>query len=173
MSMTYRVAMITAGLLALGTLSAPAETVLQKANRDGTFNIARADKEMNAAFAKAQQTLGQFLDAFEAQAPGTSSFLVKIPISDGDKREYFWVNGLTRTGNQFSGHINNRPEVVQNIQYGQFVTFPRSRIRDWMYVDHGKTLGNFTTCVLLSREDPAQAQELMDQMKLTCERHGS
>ena len=79
--MTYRVAMITAGLLALGTLSAPAETVLQKANRDGTFNIARADKEMNAAFAKAQQTLGQFLDAFEAQAPGTSSFLVKIPIS--------------------------------------------------------------------------------------------
>lgn len=170
--MMYRVAMI-AGLLVLGTLSAPAETALQKANRGGVFDIARGDKEMDAAFAKAQQTLGQFLDAFQAQAPGTGNFSAKIPISDGDKREYFWVNELTRTGNQFSGRINNRPEVVQTVQYGQLVTFPRSRIRDWMYVDHGKTLGNFTTCVLLSREDPAQAQELMDQMKLTCERHGS
>jgi hypothetical protein len=28
--------------------------------------------------------------------------------------------------------------------------------------------GNFTTCVLLSREDPAEAQELKDQIGLTC-----
>ncbi|WP_413993540.1 YegJ family protein [Labrys okinawensis] len=160
--------------LALALLSpAHGETLIGKAEQGKTQSIAHDDPAMNAAFAKAQQTLGQFLDAFEAKAPGTGSFLVKIPISDGDKREYFWVNELTRTGNQFSGRIKNRPEVVQNIQYGQLVTFPRSRIRDWMYVDHGKTLGNFTTCVLLSREDPAQAQELMNQMKLTCEHHGS
>lgn len=146
-----------------------AETVLQKANRDGIFNIAKGDPEMTAAFAKAQQTLDDFLVAFDSQKPGTRSFLVKIPIVDRGKTEFFWINELTRKGNQFSGKINNRPETVQNVQYGQPISFPRSRIRDWSYVDGGKLQGNFTTCVLLGREDPAQAQELKDQMGLTCE----
>lgn len=170
--MTNSLRFALAAMAAFALTPAHAETVQQKANRDGVFNITRGDPQMNAAFAEAQRTLDQFLDALQAQRPGTRGFLVKIPVSDGDKREYFWVNELTRKGNQFSGKINNRPEVVQNIQFGQLITFPRSRIRDWMYVDNGKMLGNFTTCVLLGREDPQQAQELKDQMGLTCERHG-
>lgn len=166
------VAAIVVTLLAVSALPTFAETVAQQTKRDSVFTVARGDAEMNAAFAKAQQSLGQFLDAFQAQAPGTGSFSVKIPISDGAKREYFWVNDLVRKGNQFTGRINNRPEVVQTVQYGQTITFPRSRISDWMYVDHGKMLGNYTTCVLLGREDPAQAQALMSQLGLSCEGRG-
>jgi uncharacterized protein YegJ (DUF2314 family) len=169
MPIRFTVAAIAAALLAASALPAFAETVAQKAKRDGVFTIAKRDAEMNAAFAKAQQSLGQFLDAFQAQTPGTGSFSVKIPISEGAKREYFWVNDLVRKGNQFTGRINNRPEVVQTVEYGQTISFPRSRISDWMYVDHGRMLGNFTTCVLLGREDPAQAQELMTQLGLSCE----
>jgi uncharacterized protein YegJ (DUF2314 family) len=162
---------VRATLMGLGLLClapAQAETLLQKSKRDATLDIATSDPQMKAAFARAQKTLATFLDALDGKVPGAGDFAVKIPVVDGAKTEYFWVNEIAHKGNIFSGKINNRPETVHNVEFGQTISFPRTQIRDWGYTKNGRMQGNFSTCVLLSREDPAEAQELKDQIGLTC-----
>ena len=149
--------------------AAGAETVLQKAKRDGIFRAPTADTRMLAAFARAQQTLGGFIDALDGKVAGATGFAVKIAVVDHGKTEYFWINALSHAGSRFSGRINNRPETVTNVTFGQPISFSKGQIRDWSYVLDGRMQGSFTTCVLLSREDPAEAQELKAQIGLTCE----
>lgn len=146
-----------------------AETVTQKANRDGTFKVKDDDVAMKAAFAKAQETLPDFIEALDGKIAGASEFAVKVPIVQGTQTEYFWLNELSHRGDRFTGKINNRPELVGNVTFGQQLTFLRSRIRDWGYYRDGKLQGHFTTCVLLAKEDPREAQELKDQIGLSCE----
>ncbi len=160
---------VLAIVVALVFAPAHAETLKQKANRDGLLFARKGDPQMNAAFAKAQQTLPAFVEALDGGLAGATAFAVKVPVTDGGRTEYFWINGLSHRGNQFTGTINNRPEMVRNVQFGQQITFSGNRIRDWGYYLDGKLQGNFTTCVLLSHKDPAQAQELKDQIGLLCQ----
>lgn len=158
-----------AGLACLTLSPAFAETVTQKAGRDGIFKAKDDDPAMKAAFAKAQETLPGFIEALDGKIDGASDFAVKVPIVQGIQTEYFWLNELSHRGDRFTGKINNRPELVGNVTFGQQLTFLRSRIRDWGYYRDGKLQGHFTTCVLLAKEDPREAQELKDQIGLTCE----
>ncbi|MDQ0395347.1 YegJ family protein [Labrys monachus] len=148
---------------------AKAETVQQKAKRHGMAKAPAGDPAMLAAFARAQRTLDGFVEALDGGLPGAGAFSVKIAVADRGKTEYFWINGLSHVGSRFSGTVNNRPEIVENVTFGQKLTFPRSQIRDWSYVKDGRMQGSFTTCVLLGREDPVQARELKAQIGLICE----
>ncbi len=150
-------------------LPAQAETVMQKANRDGLLFAKKGDVRMKEAFAKAQQTLPGFIAALDGEVAGAETFSVKIPITDNGQTEYFWVNDLSHKDNQLSGGINNRPEIVHNVEFGQQISFPGKRVRDWGYYLAGKLQGNFSTCVLLAQEDAAEAQELKDQIGLSCQ----
>ncbi|CAM5773479.1 hypothetical protein LMIY3S_04192 [Labrys miyagiensis] len=158
--------------VAFGSLAingAGAETLAQKAARDGVLFARKGDAQMNAAYAKAQQTLALFVAALDGKVPGARGFTVKVPVTDAGQTEFFWINELSHRGNQFTGKVNNRPEQVQNVQFGQTITFTASRIRDWGYYLDGKLQGNFTTCVLLGKEDPTEARELQRQIGLSCE----
>jgi uncharacterized protein YegJ (DUF2314 family) len=160
----FALAVIAAVLL----LPADAETLAQSAKRPGPQFSKAGDARMNAAFATAQRTLAGFVDALDGRVEGAQAFSVKVSFTDSGQTEYFWINHLSRKGILFSGTINNRPEIIHTVQFGQQVSFPTSRIRDWGYYLDGKLQGNFTTCVLLAHEDPAQARELKDQIGLTC-----
>jgi uncharacterized protein YegJ (DUF2314 family) len=166
--MTRPILFALASLAAFSPPPAHAETLAQKANRDGVLFAKKGDAEMNAAFAKAQSTLPTFIEALDGKIPAARGFTVKIPVTGDGQTEYFWVNEISHKGNQFTGRINNRPELVGNVTFGQKLTFQSARIRDWGYYFDGKLQGNFTTCVLLGRENAQEAEELKEQIGLSC-----
>ncbi|HEY2977162.1 MAG TPA: DUF2314 domain-containing protein, partial [Burkholderiaceae bacterium] len=104
------------------------------------------------------------------QPAGTSSYALKVRIQEGRDTEYFWVEEFTWSDGSFTGRINNEPRLVTSIRPGQIYKFNRSQIADWKYIDakSGKTFGNFTACALLSKQPPAQADEIKRRDGLDC-----
>jgi len=150
-----------------------AETARPRVLPDGEIMAKKDDPEMRAAEDKARRTLGEFIKAFDADIGDVDDppeFAVNIPITDDDgNTENVWVIYLSRDGDEFTGSIANEPAVVKNITYGQEVTFSKDRIVDWHYTTDGKMRGSFTTCVILSREDPEKARKAKIAMGLTCD----
>lgn len=171
----WLVAALSALMLPCGI--APAQTVTDRARRDEVARVPTADSAMEAAFAKARATLDGFLTLLDEPPPNTGTYAVKLRIADPSNRkvEYFWVRGLARDGDGFSGRIDNAPRSVTNVREGQAMRFTRAEIYDWMYVDQnfinaGRSIvGNFTLCALLTREDPDEAAAMKRETGLTCD----
>lgn len=159
-------AAVTAGL---STQPAAAQTITQKAERDELAIVAKSDPAMAKAMSKARQTLPDFLDVAAAPKPGTEGFAVKVAIREGDNAEYFWVTPFTDKDSEFSGAINNTPREVHSVKLGQTITFNRSEIVDWMYLDGGKMQGNYTACALLKSASKQEAEEFKKRFGLDCD----
>ena len=78
---------VLVSLLAATPLAA--QTVLEKAARDETANVADTDPAMAAAMRKAQSTLADFLKVAAAPKPGTLGFSLKVAVREGERVEYF------------------------------------------------------------------------------------
>ena len=146
-----------------------AETVSEKAANDDTLSAPAGDPEMEAAFAKARQTWPQFLRAFEAGDGKARNFSVKLKVVDGTQVEYFWTSNLRQAGDAFDADLNNEPESVKNVKFGQTMHFRDNEIYDWMYFADGKMVGNFTLCVLLKHEPADEAESFKKSYGLTCQ----
>jgi uncharacterized protein YegJ (DUF2314 family) len=121
------------------------------------------DPEMAAAAAKAQSSLDDFLAKFDSPPAGTEHYSVKIGIVDDgngfaltglksvENVEYFWLGSLQRNKDSFRGTIANQPGIARNVREGQEITFSKSDIFDWMYIENGKMIGNATACPILLR----------------------
>ena len=125
---------------------------------------------MEAAFAEARRTLDDFLAIAANPAPGLSDFGLKVRMPAGERSEYFWLKNFTRSGNSFSGHLDNDGTWV-DLKKGDIYKFSRDEIFDWMYFDDSTSRmhGNFTTCALLVHEDPAEARVFMAEHGMDCE----
>ncbi|HEY1386474.1 MAG TPA: DUF2314 domain-containing protein, partial [Dongiaceae bacterium] len=137
--------LMLAGVLAAGLfapVAARSQTILQKAERDEIAIVADDDPTMAAAMRKARATLGDFLTIAAAPKPSMENFAVKVAIHDGDQNEYFWIDPFSNDNGQFSGRINNKPEMVHTVKMGQLIHFGRDEIVDWMYMDGGEMKGN-------------------------------
>ncbi|WP_284620786.1 YegJ family protein [Aquabacterium humicola] len=148
-----------------------AQSISDKATNDETVHMSKEEPAMRKAFARAAETLPAFLELAAKPKEGTSSYALKVAISDGRNTEYFWVNSFSHEGNVFAGSLNNEPRLVKKHKLGDRITFQRNQIVDWTYVDAltGKTAGNFTACALLSKEPPEQAAAFMRRYGLSCE----
>jgi uncharacterized protein YegJ (DUF2314 family) len=73
-----------------------------------------------------------------------------------------------KAGHRHSGRPKGDPEFVRNVVDGQKIGVDRGEIADWGYFENGELRGNFTTCVLLWREDPQEVKELEARVHLTC-----
>lgn len=156
-------------LLALSVESTRTETLLERAKRDGIAYVEKNDAEMAAAMRRARETLPEFLKLARAPRPMTRGFAVKVAISEADDTEFFWIAPFVQRKNEFSGQVNNTPQLVKKVRLGQTITFKEDEIVDWLYQDGGRMHGNFTACVLLKREPPQEAEEFMKQLGLRCE----
>lgn len=155
-------------VLCLVGCSAPvdSQTIVERAATDEITIRSDDDPAMKAAFKKARDSLDGAFQAVEL-----SSLSMKVGVVDDGNTEYFWLNTLSRTGDRFSGVINNEPRMVTNVRFGQVYEFGRDQIVDWTYTDaeSGKMQGNFTACALLSHEPPEQAAEFRRQYGLECD----
>jgi uncharacterized protein YegJ (DUF2314 family) len=152
-------------------LSAAAQTILEKAERGEIAHMAREEPAMRRAFEQARATLDGFLKNASAPGEGTTSYALKVAVSDGRNTEYFWVNRFSNDGSAFSGYLGNEPRLVKKYKFDEKIVFDREQIVDWTYVDtkNSRMVGNFTACALLTMEPPAQAQEFRKRYGLTCE----
>jgi uncharacterized protein YegJ (DUF2314 family) len=126
---------------------------------------------MAAAFRKARETLPTFLKLVLAPPPNTKGFAVKIgvPYGTGADAEFFWISPFKPQGDKYVGNINNTPRSAKTVKLGQSIEFAETEIVDWLYVQDGKMVGNYTACALLKREPPQQAAAFIKQYGLTCD----
>ena len=109
------------------------------------------DKDMNVAIDDARSSVAEFVERLKNPRPTDESFSVKKMISDGEEVEYLWLTDVSYSDGKFTGIINEDPQSVRNIKFGQKVTVEETEILDWMYLDDGELVGNFTLRVLLKR----------------------
>lgn len=165
------VALVGIAVVFLIVMKPERANVLGVAQTDGVHVVSDNDPAMLAAFKKAQDSLDQFLALCASPPPNTDSFAVKVGVSEGGNREYFWVTPFVANAGSFSGRINNTPRTVSNVTEGQEIQFRRSEIVDWTYENTAeqKTYGNFTACAMLVHESDQNAAEFKRQYGLDCD----
>jgi len=149
------------------------QSIAKRADADQVVWMKDEEQAMKLAFAKAKakSSLDQFLALAKKPAPKTDGYAVKVGIHEGKYTEYFWIGNFVQTQTGFSGRIDNEPNMVKNVKYGQIYHFKKSEIVDWIYFDLEKRrmLGNYTTCALLTKESKQDADEFKRQYGLSCD----
>ena len=121
------------------------------AKRDDVVAVQSGDAEVDAAVAKARQALPQFIAALQSPRPNQTKFVVKAHFSEGDNVEYMWVANVADDGARFHGTLDNDPAAITGVKHGDKVSVEPARVVDWMYDEHGKPVGGFTSAVLKAR----------------------
>ena len=115
-----------------------------QSNDDITISVSNDDAEMNAAIAKARAALPDFWRVFEKRGQGETNFALKVRITDKEGVEHFWAVDIERKDGKIFGTINNDPDIVQNVKFGDRITVNDADISDWLYLRNGKMVGNYT-----------------------------
>lgn len=151
------------------SLSASAQSVLEKSISGETVRTPTGDADIAEAIRKAKSRLQEFLNLAKAPPPGLSGFAAKIGIPYDGGTEFVWMNPLEFKEGRIIGTINNEPRYAKNVKYRQRISFKESDIADWMYRDNGKMTGNFTACAMLKRDTPANREAFRKEYGLECD----
>ena len=128
---------------------------------DRVTSVADDDAEMAAAIATARKSIPELLEAIKT---GVDSYSVKVPITDPNGTEHFWLSEVTYSNGFFSGKNDNDPNTVKSVTFGQQYTANQNAISDWLYVRNHKVTGNYTLRVLLPRMSPSDAAKARKTM---------
>lgn len=155
-------AALFAGLAAALFLVAPANA--QKppagnADADDVVLVETADQKMNAAIARAQERLPEYLALLAEPPRGVGDFSFKFPL---EGVEHIWVADVVRDGDFLIGRLNNNP-YSPGWARGDPVRVPLSEVSDWGYWDDkGNSYGYFTVRVMLDYMSPAEAEAVSE-----------
>lgn len=128
--------------------------------KDNIVRVESEDPEMTAAIAEARRTLPKFWEAFDSRQPGADGFALKVEIEDPNGTEHFWAGSLERKDGKIFGTIDNRPNIVKSVRFGERIEIPDARISDWTYMRGGKMYGNRTMRPLLKTMPDEEAKIL-------------
>lgn len=142
-------------------LTACDQPVPETSDRDDVTKVSKDDPEMNEARAKAQASLGDFLEMLENPPAGAKGFTFKFPLGGW---EHIWVGEVARDGDYLTGRLINEP-MQENWALGEPVRVPLKDVSDWAWTDaDGVTKGQFTTRVLLGRMPPEKAASIRQSL---------
>jgi len=127
---------------------------------DRVISVSADDTAMNEAIAAARKSLPLFWSKLEKPGPGEQEFNLKVRIDDEDKTEHFWFSDIQKKDGRLSGVVNNDPRFVKSVTVGQRVRFSEEQISDWLFMQNGKMVGNFTVRPLMRRMSKEQLKEL-------------
>jgi uncharacterized protein YegJ (DUF2314 family) len=119
-------------------------------------SVSANDAEMNAAIARARETLPHFWKVFEKPERDESFFSLKVRITDGNGVEHFWTQDIERRDGKIFATIINEPEIVKNVKFKERIEVPEADISDWLYKREGKMIGNFTIKPLFKSMPPEE-----------------
>jgi len=113
------------------------------------------DPEMNAAIARARETMQVFLKAFERPKRNQRAFLLKVRFEHEGRFEHIWFADLNLGVNPPRGVVANKPELP-TLKFMSQTEFSPSAITDWMFVEGGYLVGGFTTRLIYARMSPVE-----------------
>lgn len=118
------------------------------------------DAEMNAAIAKAKETLPQFIDALSNPKSNQSSFSLKMAFRDAGQIEHMFVDAPKFSEGKFTGRLANTPQWVKGLILGQTVEGTADDVSDWMFAQDGKLVGGYVLKLQLARYSPEEREIL-------------
>ncbi len=131
---------------------------IERENEPTIYGVEGEDKEMNAAIAKANQTLKDFNDGLTN--PNADSQALKVKFSNSKGIEHMWIGDIEYKNGKYSGILNNTPEYVTEYKPGDKIDIDASKISDWMYLINGKLFGGYTMRVLRDRMSEDEKKQL-------------
>lgn len=134
----------------------PLQTAAPKPSEPDVVLLAENDYEMRIAEAKAQRSIGRFIDALSSPAATQTYFAVKTLLRDGEKAEHVWVSRLSYDGAQFQGTVANVPFALTTVAHGDAITVSPGDITDWMIIDNQTLVGGYTVRLARDRMSPEQ-----------------
>jgi len=141
---------------------------------EAVIEINDRDPAMRAAFESAQSTLDDFLKVAASKDPKYTTISLRVGISEGKRKEYFWITPFKVTAKGFEGAIDNEPTRLKRVKEGQTWRFVRKDVVDWMYVDASKRTmhGNYTTCAQLLKAPAEELAQMKRAYGLDCQKNG-
>jgi uncharacterized protein YegJ (DUF2314 family) len=129
-------------------------------------SVSTADAEMNAAIARARDTLPTFWASCEAPKPTETGHVLKVRLEVGAKVEHIWVSDVQKLPNgDYSGWFANDPSDLLGQDFGDHVTFKQTDISDWMFMRNEKIVGGETIKALLKSMPKDEADALRARME--------
>lgn len=107
------------------------------------------DATMNTAIEEARAGLPRFWELYDANQGENFMLKVGFPTPDGGQ-EHIWVDEIRREAGGLSARIQNEPENVPSVQYGQRAPFDEALVSDWAVTRDGRTYGHYTTRVVIA-----------------------
>jgi uncharacterized protein YegJ (DUF2314 family) len=107
-----------------------------KSTDDPIVNAAADDPELEEAQKVAQSKLEYFSNSFTSSSTDTIfDFLIKADFIENSQHEHMWVSIIAIENNNFRGTLENDPQIINNIQFGDIVTIQKDQVEDWMIVN--------------------------------------
>ena len=131
--------------------------------------VTSADVDMNAAIARARDTLPTFWAAYDAPKPSETGHGLKVRFAVSPGRfEHIWMSDVEKLpdGN-LSGRFANDPDDLPGTE-GDQVEFKQADITDWLFIRNEKIVGGETIKALLKsmpKEEADAVRALMEQPK--------
>jgi uncharacterized protein YegJ (DUF2314 family) len=125
------------------------------------------DADMNAAIARARDTLPTFWASYDAPKPSETGHGLKVRFAVGpDRFEHIWMSEVEKLpdGN-FSGRFANQPSDLPGKDEGDQVEFKQADITDWLFIRNEKIVGGETIKLLLKSMPKEQADAMRAQME--------
>ena len=127
------------------------------------ISVQSDDVEMQAAMQTAREKFPEFWGEVSADykrpIPILDGSMVKAYFHDSDapqNGEHMWVREVEYDGETITGVLADTPQNLRSVRAGEHVSFPLSKLKDWLYVERGRAVGAFTVKLLRSRMTEAQ-----------------
>jgi uncharacterized protein YegJ (DUF2314 family) len=113
------------------------------------------DPELEKAKQDALSKLDYFINSFNAHSNDTTyQYSLKVDFVDNGEHEHMWIFLNKIINEQFQGLLENEPQIVKNIKFGDIVRVTKDQIEDWIIMD-SKTNnweGGYSVKVLQKRQ---------------------
>ncbi len=130
-------------------------------------NLSSDDADMNAAIARARDTLPIFWASYDAPKPSETGHGLKVRFEVGPNRhEHIWMSDVQKLpdGN-LSGRFANEPSELPGTEAGDQVEFKQTEITDWLFIRNENVVGGETIRLLLKSMPKEQADVMRAQME--------
>jgi uncharacterized protein YegJ (DUF2314 family) len=107
-------------------------------------NSKEFEEKMEKAMDQAFEKLDDFIAVLKKPKPTQADFAIKYLAIEGDEGEYVWASGLKYGNKEFTGKIDNKPQFVKKVKFGDPITIKEDDVVDWMYIEDGKLQGGYT-----------------------------
>jgi uncharacterized protein YegJ (DUF2314 family) len=127
--------------------------------------VRTADAEMNAAIARARDTLPTFWASCDAPKPTETGHALKVRFNVGAEVEHIWLSDVEKLSDgNYSGRFANEPsELLGSV--GDEVKFKQVDITDWMLMRNEKVVGGETIRALLKSMPKEEADAVRARME--------